>query len=172
LADQELDQISTDARQLFAQYAEQVKSDAGDIELNTDSLRAYLENSEIVARWAKFIEGLGVAIGGIGMISRDVEIAMKVGLSTIRQVDAVLRTAHDWGEPYLRDFFRNTFGEPIPKGCSMDRNGVVTIFLIGSFLDVLTDEVLERQFGWGKPERATRPARQYNLKATRHAESA
>ncbi|MER2541567.1 MAG: hypothetical protein ABTQ26_20175 [Azonexus sp.] len=172
LADQELDQISLDARNLFAQYAAQVKSDDGDIELNTDSLRAYLENSVVVSRWAKFIEGLGVTIGGIGMISRDVEIAMKVGLSTIREVDAILRAAHDWGEPYLRDFFKNTFGEPTPKGCSLDRNGVITIFLIGSFLDVLTDEVLERQFGWGLPERATRPARQYNPRANRHATSA
>lgn len=166
LADQELDQISADARTLFAQYAEQVKSDAGDIELNTDSLKAYLENSEEVARWAKYIESLGVNIGGIGMISRDVEMARTVGLSTIREIDTVIRTANDWGEPYLRDFFRNTFGEPAPKGCSMDRNGVVTIFLIGSFLDVLTDEVLDHQFGWGLPERATKPARKHNPRAT------
>lgn len=172
LADQELDQISFDARKLFAQYAEQVKSDAGNIELNTDSLRAYLENSDVVERWAKFIKSLGVTIGGIGMISRDVEISMKVGLSTISEVDAVIRAASGWGEPYLREFFKNTFGDPIPKGCSMDRNGVVTIFLIGSFLDVLTDEVLEHQFGWGLPERATRPARRFNPTATSHTTSA
>jgi putative GTP pyrophosphokinase len=169
LADQELDHISADARSLFAQYAEQVQSDREDIELNTDSLKAYLENSETVANWANFIEKLGVDIGSIGMISRDVEMARMAGLSTIGEVDRVLKTAQEWGEPYLRDFFRNTFGEQIQKGCSMDRNGVVTIFLIGSFLEIFTEEVLESRLGWGKPRRAIVPARQHNPQATHNA---
>lgn len=168
LADQELNQISFSARELFTQYEEQVKSEIAEIELNSDSLRAYLENSKIVEHWAKYIEGLGVRINGVGAISRDVEISKKVGLSTIKEVDSVIRAAQDWGKPYLRDFFKNTFGEPVPEGCSMDRNGVVTMFLIGTFLEVLTDEVLESQFGFGMPQRATAPARQHNPKAMRH----
>lgn len=170
LADQELDQISAEARMLFAQYSEQVQSDMEDVDLNTDSLKAYLENSQTVAYWTKFIDGLGVEVGGVGDISRDIQMARMAGLSTIGEVDKVMRTAKEWGEPYLRDFFRATFGEPVPKGrCSMVKNGVVSIFLIGSFLDVFTEEVLEGQLGWGLPQRALVPAHQYNPRVTHNA---
>jgi len=165
LADQELNAISSDASTLFSQYKVQVQSAKEDIELNVDSLKAYVENSETVAHWAKYMEGLGVEVGRIasGPISRDIEMARMAGLSTIREVEDMISVASSWGEPYLRDFFHNTFGNPIPKGrCYMERNGVVTIFLIGSFVDVFSDNILDRQFGWGDPERATKPARKHN----------
>lgn len=170
LADQELDQISEDARKIFAQYAKQVQTSTGeDIEINSDSLKAYLEKSETVAYWAEYIESIGVEVGGIGMVSRDGEMARMVQLSTIGDVDKVLENAKSWGEPYLRDFFINTFGDRIQKGkCSIDRNGVLTIFLIGTFLEVFTAKVLAEQLGWGLPERALEPARKYNPHAKRN----
>jgi putative GTP pyrophosphokinase len=166
LADEELDQISTDVRMLVAKYAEQVQSDDSDIEINVDSLKAYLENSETVTEWASYIESLGVEIGTIGMLSRDVEMARIAGLSTIREIDDLLKTAFSWGKPYLQAFYHNTFGAIIPKGrCSSDRNGILTVFLIANFLEVFTDNVLDLQLGFGLPERATVPARLYNPNA-------
>ena len=164
LADEELNQIGADARALSAKYSEQVNITPGDVELNVDSLKAYLEKSPTVAHWTKFIEQLGVAIGPIGMISRDVQMAKAAGLTRIGELDALLNTARKWGEPYLRDFFQNTFGIPDPKRNSMDRNGVITLFLIGEFQSAFTNEILDRKFGWGKPERATVPARKHNPK--------
>lgn len=164
LADEELNQIGADAKTLSARYSEQVNVTPGDVELNVDSLRAYLEKSQTVAHWTKFIEQLGVAIGPIGMISRDVQMAMAAGLSRIGEVDALLNAARKWGEPYLREFFQNTFGTSNPQRNSMDRNGVITLFLIGEFQNVFTNEILDSRFGWGKPERATVPARKYNPK--------
>lgn len=166
LADEELNQIGTDAKALFANYSEQVRIDPKDVELNVDSLKAYLEKSPSVEYWLEFIQRLGVAVGAIGMISRDVTMAKSAGLTTIGQIDGLLNGARSWGESYLRDFFHNTFGNPVPPiGCSMDRNGVVTLFLIGEFQSIFDNETLDNEFGWGKPERATVPARKYNLKS-------
>lgn len=163
LADQELDQISEDVAKLTEQYKEQVKAEAGGIELNVDSLRAYLENSNIISYWAKFIKQLGVGIGSIGMISRDVEMADFVGIKTIGEINAMLEEAKSWGENYLREFYISTFDNPVPKGkCSTDLNGIFTIFLIGTYPDKFTDGLLDGKFGFGKPERATVPAKRYN----------
>jgi hypothetical protein len=69
------------------------------------------------------------------------------------------------GRAYLRYFILNSFDKPInPIRHSMDRNGIVTLFLIGNNLEIFADEVLEKEFGWGMPKRATIPARKYNPK--------
>ncbi len=165
LADEELNHITDEAQGLFEQYKEQIESDQPSIELNLDSLKAYLEASEVVQEWADFIESFGVTVTSIGWISRDVEMDRRANIATVNEIDKLLKQSRAWGREYLREFLINTFGDPIPSNHgSMDRNGIVPIFLIGNFLEIFTDEILDKEFGWGLPERASIPAKKYNPK--------
>jgi putative GTP pyrophosphokinase len=163
LADQELDSIVTESLALFEQYKTQVESDKPNIELNLDSLRAYLQTSNVVQGWADFVESLGVAVRHIGFISRDIDMLRRVGINSINELNQLLEDSKGWGQAYLEEFYRNTWGEPIPEGkCASDRNGIVTLLLIGNFPNVFTNKVLAGEFRFGGPERATVPARKHN----------
>ncbi len=162
LADEELQAISTDAIRLFEQYKQQVRSEAPNIELNVDSLRAYLESSETVQWWKDYIASLGVPIFSIGYISRDVDMARRVGITTVNALDEMLQRSRGWGEHFLREFYVNTFGQLPVTGGSSDINAVVTLLIIGAYPDVFTDALLTEELGFGDPQRATVPARMHN----------
>nr|WP_286191017.1 hypothetical protein [Synechococcus sp. FACHB-909] len=164
LADEELDSIAAGAGELLAQYRQQISSNATDIELNLESIRAYLEESVQVSYWADLIRSWGVEVNPPGMIARDLEMAREVGIKTVAELDDLILCSKSWGEPYLHDYYKNTFGKLPPSGCSSDVNGIVTLFLIGNYLEVFTDEELPSRWGWGEPQRATVPAKQYNPK--------
>lgn len=167
VADIELDRYISSAQSLLEDYKDRLFEEGESLELNVDSLRAFLEEDPVVEHWANHIQSLGVRVGGIGNISRDVEIARRVGIGNIGEIRHLLEKSCTWGEEYLSQFFMNTWGDPLPSdGISIDRNGIVTLFLIGSYLEDLTDKVLDREFGWGRPERATVPARNLNPKYT------
>ncbi|MBW2643162.1 MAG: RelA/SpoT domain-containing protein [Deltaproteobacteria bacterium] len=161
LADDELDAIVLDSMKLYTEYQEQMKKSTTGIDLNVDSLKAYLESSEKISYWSKFIEQLGVRINRPGMVSRDVVMANRAGLSTIDDIDNLVDPKTDGAEKYLHEFYKNTFGSPDPKKHSTDINGIVTLFLIGKYQNIFTNEILDKKFGWGKPERATVPAKKY-----------
>jgi ppGpp synthetase/RelA/SpoT-type nucleotidyltranferase len=167
LADDELNNIVRDGEQLFKQYKDKIAVNKSDIEINVDSLKAYLETSKNVTDWASYIESLGIRIGSIGMISRDVKMAAKAGITSIAAIELLLEQSKDWGKSYLNEFYKSTFGKPAPSKHSTDKNGIVTLLLIGNFPEIFTDEVLEKEFGFGMPERATSPARKFNPRITR-----
>ncbi|WP_413363445.1 GTP pyrophosphokinase family protein [Lysinibacillus sp. 3P01SB] len=163
LADEELNSLILKTEDLSIEYKHQISSD-GITELNLDSLKVYLEESRVVNEWANFIESLNVKIGPIGMISRDVEMCIKVGINTINELNELLEKSFGWGEEYLKDFYEHTFGKIVPKGCSTDRNGIITLLLIANFPEVFTDEVLDSELGFGNPKSATIPAMKFNPK--------
>jgi ppGpp synthetase/RelA/SpoT-type nucleotidyltranferase len=163
LADQELNSIVAESLALFEQYKAQVESNEPDIELNLDSLRAYLRTSNVVQDWADFIESLGVTVHHSDFVSRDIDMLRRVGINSINELNRLLEDSKEWGQSYLKEFYRNTWGEPIPEGkCASDRNAIVTLLLIGNFPDVFTNKVLVGEFRFGRPERATVPARKHN----------
>jgi hypothetical protein len=162
LADEELDRITSDARDLLEHYKEQVKVEEPDIELNVDSLRAYLETSGLVEWWAEYINSLGPEVTNIiGAVSRDVDMANRVGISTVNEIDNLLEESKGWGQEYLKQFYDRTLGL-YGSDVFVDLNGIVTLLLIGNFPDVFTNDVLDKQLGFGQPWRATEPARKYN----------
>jgi putative GTP pyrophosphokinase len=161
LADEELDSIAKDSLSLYKSYESKIISDDNNIELNVDSLKAYLEKSESVHFWSKYISDLGVRVGRPGAVSRDVEMAKAAGLISINDIEHLIDPNTPDAEKYLKEFFVNTFGTSNPEIHSMDINGLVTLFLIAKYPKVFTDEVLDKKYGWGKPERATIPARKY-----------
>ncbi len=162
LADDELNTIAKDGELLFKQYKDKIAVNKSEIEINVDSLKAYLETSKTVTEWATYVESLGVRIGSIGAISRDVRMVIKAGINSIATIDRLLEQSKDWGKSYLDEFFKNSFGKPDPSKNSLDKNGILTLLLIGNFPEIFTDEVLNNVFGFGKPERATVPARKFN----------
>jgi hypothetical protein len=134
------------------------------IEINVDSLKAYLETSNAIREWAEHIEEVGVRAGGVGgAISRDVQMARMAGLSTIADINRLVREALSWGKPYVAEFFYNSWGNPLPpkSSISMDINGIIELVLIANFPDIFTEEVLERDLGYGQAHRATIPAKKY-----------
>ena len=162
LADKELDEIIIESKNISDQYKHSLETKEQNIELNVDSLRPYLESSKIIENYANFIKSLNIKIGPIGTISRDVEMAKKININTINDLDELLNNSNSWARDYFREFYNNTWRIPAPKGCSVDLNGISTLLLIGNYPDVFTEEVLEKEFGFGKPERATIPARKIN----------
>lgn len=164
LADQELNSVSSDAKTLFESYKNQISiNKSAPIELNYESIRAYLTSSEEVAYWAEIIKSFGQEISPPGFISRDLEMAREVGIFDIESLDLMLSSSRGWGEGYLKEFYRNSYGSFPTKG-STDLNGVVTLFLIGNYLETFTDDELNGRWGFGQPERATKPARIMNPK--------
>jgi putative GTP pyrophosphokinase len=161
LADDELDAIVLDSKKLYSEYQEQIQKSTTGIDLNIDSLKAYLESSDRVAYWSNFIEQLGVKINRPGAVSRDVVMATRAGLSTIDDIDSLIDPNTEGAKEYLQEFFRKTFESPNPKKHSVDVNGIVTLFLIAKFQNIFKNETLDKEFGWGKPERATVPAKKY-----------
>ena len=162
LADKELDEIIIESKHISDQYKHSLETNVQNIELNVDSLRAYLESSKIIENYTNFIKSLNIEIGPIGFISRDVEMAKRININTINDLDELLNRSASWAKDYLREFYNNTWPTQVIKGCSMDLNGIITILLIGNYPDVFTEEVLDKEFGFGKPERATIPARKIN----------
>jgi putative GTP pyrophosphokinase len=45
---------------------------------------------------------------------------------------------------------------------SINLNGIITMLLIGNYPEIFTDDMLDKEFGFGRPERATIPAKRYN----------
>jgi len=159
IADDELDDIVKKGEAIFERYKNRIKEKDRYIELNVDSLRAYIETSNNIREWAKFIESLGVRVGPVGAISRDVKMAKLAGINSIADLDIMLEKSKKWGHKYLKEFYERTFGKPDPTKHSSDINGIITLFLIANFPDIFTDEILKKEFGFGMPERATIPAK-------------
>lgn len=166
LADRELDDILTESARLIAEAKADLDAQDLELPLNVPNLVAYLESSSMVQRWVETIEGLGVAVGPIGAVDRDVMMAREAGLGTVAEVDAVLRAAGGWGDDFLAKFFENDRRNLVQVMGSVpdrmtDRNGTVTLFLIATFPDLFTKAELEGRWGWGAAWRAieARPSR-------------
>jgi putative GTP pyrophosphokinase len=154
LADDELEAISREGNQLRVEYTHQFRHRELDVELNVDSLRTYIEEAPETQSLARFIESLGVTITPVGLISRDVAMARRAGIKSIADIAKMIADGQVWVRDFLADYYRTAHGEAISQGrLSTDMNGVVTMALIASFPAVFTPEVMEKEFGWGFPER-------------------
>lgn len=150
LADEQFDIIEKNRQELIDSYSEQLKTQTEDIAINVDSLRTYLNDSETVKYWTSYIKSLGVKIGSFGALPRAVKMSYKAGISNLNELDELLNRSKGWGETFLRQYYETAHSEAISqKRLSMDRNGVVTLFLIANFPLVFTVDYLEMELGWG-----------------------
>ncbi len=137
-----------------------------DNELSVNCLRKYLNESQTVEYWINIIKSLGVEIGpmGMNMIPRDIEMLKLTDINTIEDLNKLLENSKGWGEKFLDEMYNNIWGEGVSKGCSTDRHGIITYFLIANYPDIFTNKVLDEDFGYGLPQRTTEPAKKYNPK--------
>jgi len=152
LADEELDQLSREIIGTIREYKEKLQTGNARIELNVDSLRAYVQTSPEVAYWNQYLrENTKQRVETWGDLSRDVRLAQFLGLKTIDDIDSMFRTARGWGEDFFRRFYAVFYER---HNTSPDRvttvvNGVVTMLMIASHAEAFTSEGLERDFGFG-----------------------
>lgn len=158
LADQEIAEISSTTARLKDEYKGQIGKGTQEVELNADSLRVYLETSELVRYYAAFIESLGVRVGPLGDMSRTVRMAQMVGIHTISGINRVLELSKPWADAFFHDSLRNTFGcERTPDRCMLDTHGIVTTLLIAAYGSVFEDTTLTRDLSFFEPERLLCP---------------
>lgn len=157
--DKQISGLLNQARTLRSAYKEQVIAETLNIEINIDSLTAYLNNSDIVREWIKFIEGLGVKVDSSDATSRAVALALFVDMHTVADVDNLVRQSWPWTQNVLTEYM-----EP---GSYMNRGGILDYLLVANFPDRFTPADMNLNWGWGAAERILNPAMKYNPKYQR-----
>lgn len=173
VADREIQSLVVEASGIVNGSRADIQTDAAAVPIEVESLTAYLQSSPTIQALKDIVGRIGVKVGGIGLISRDVEMLRRADVLTVADLDRLLREALPWAEDYLRLFYQNTLrshGIEEPSADDLGRmttdvNGLVPLFLIASFPYVFSADVLESQFAWGRPERALDAAAQVRARA-------
>jgi putative GTP pyrophosphokinase len=149
LADEELDQLVDGIAEKVASYKASI--DVGDtrIELNIDSLRAYVETADEVRYWIEYIKNVvGTDVSGWEDISKDIRIAEFCGLKTIEEIKRVMLAARGWGESFLKEY-EEKLAERYKSMTPYTLSGVVSLLIIAANAEKFTDDILQDDFGYG-----------------------
>lgn len=156
LGDDELERFAFEVSKQIEQYQETLGRGDQVIEVNVDSLKAYIEASSEVQYWNDFMRtdreiGHQVNSNDWGDLSRDVRIAHFLGLKYIKNIDSTLKGARGWGEIFFRRFFVDFFAmyHVRPRVVTTVVNGVVTLLMLASNAEKLDEEKLSKDFGFG-----------------------
>lgn len=154
LADEELAQLITERISQTNQYRQELNEGNIEIEINVDSLKAYIQDSSEPKYWRQYIrENLGIHISenDWGDLSRDVKLTHFFGLNTIDEVDHLLINAHDWGEQFFLDYFKNFFEREnvTSDKVTLVTNGSTTLLMIASNAERISQQIMKTEFGWG-----------------------
>ena len=84
-------------------------------------------------------------------MSRDVKLTHFFGLNTIDEVDHLLINAHDWGEQFFLDYFKNFFERDnvTSDKVTLVTNGSTTLLMIASNAERISQQIMKTEFGWG-----------------------
>ncbi len=152
LADEELDVFAKEVQTTIASYKDKLAQGNQSIELNVDSLRVYVETSDEVAYWNDYVRTqIGQRVESWSDLSRDVRLAKHVGISTIEQLGLLIRSAKGWGEEFLKRYYTRYFAEnkTAPgKGFTVVHGSVLQLVIAANY-QVLSPEILNKQFGYG-----------------------
>lgn len=96
------------------------------------------------------------------MVYKDLEMLKKVGIDSLNELNSLLENSKGGGEKYFDAHYKLICGDESREKWSTDRSGIISSLLIANFPHILTDDVLEKEFGHGSPENATVPAELYN----------
>jgi GTP pyrophosphokinase len=98
LADEELDQLVEDIEEKIADYKASLNKGNAQIELNVDSLRAYMESAREFKYWVDYLrKDLGLPLDKWGDISKTIRITTICKLNTIDDIRRVITSAQSWG---------------------------------------------------------------------------
>lgn len=163
LGDEQLEQFGIEAGGILETYQASLQKGSLRIEINVDSLRAYVETSAEVKYWNDFLRtdpeiGHRVSVDDWGDLSRDVRLAKFFGLTHIQDIDSVLKAARGWGEVFFKRFYLDkvTMHGNAPQGVSTVVNGTIGYLILASNADKLDANTLSLRFGYGDPRYAQR----------------
>lgn len=170
MADEELERLIQDRGNENAKYRSELDQGNAQIEINVDSLRAYIQNSIELRYWFNFLRHeveVKIDENDWGDLSRDVRLARYFRLELIADIDHLLASAHGWGEQFLAEYFRGEAEELgiTPQEIYVVINGPITILMIASYAERITRQVLEEEFGWGDADALLRDALAYKSSA-------
>ena len=152
IADAELDELDRAFASVVEEYRASLAHGNAQLELNVDSLRAYVESSPEVAKWNQYLrDATGQRVESWGDLSRGIRIANDLGMGTIEDIDRLLREAHGWGERFLEEYFREFFrrGNVTPDRVTTVVDGIITFLMLAAAAETLTAESLQTQYGFG-----------------------
>ena len=151
LADVELDQLLKEAAEVRAHYATEAREKPSSLPIDLDSLRVYIDSSEEVAYWDRFWNSIpNTRTEAPSWGERDVLMPLSCGLRSLGDYDRLLRDSRGWSEEYVRETLLSIRGSPTTH-LSTTKNGILMYLLIGNYPDVLTADVLQSRYGFGRP---------------------
>jgi ppGpp synthetase/RelA/SpoT-type nucleotidyltranferase len=150
-ADLELEQFAKEVEKLLETYKYEVSEGNIAIELNVDSLRAYLETSPNLKYWTGFIEKrLNIWIEQTSApLSEVIDTAEACGVTSLDQIDRVLQEAKGWGEAFFTRYLPNLFQRYFPEQGdfkSYTSLGVIEDLLVASYAERFTQDSLPEAF--------------------------
>ena len=154
LADEELERIVLDRQKQIAKYARKFEKENTKVEINVDSLKSYIQTAAEPKYWAKLLRektGQWILENDWGDLSRDIRLAKKFHLDSIEDIDNLLKKAHDWGELFFVNYFREHFKRTnTPPALTYTViNGPVTMLMIAANIENIDEDTLRDDFGWG-----------------------
>lgn len=154
LADQEFADITEQAGRLQAEYKEGVRSAYLEVELNADSLTAYLDASDVAAWWVKQLTLAEYLFESRPTNSfHEIEMARRAGLRTLDDLNDFLTSAQAWGGAFLRGYKQVLAARSVDARPIASWSSLLFALLIAGYPDVFTSGVLEREL---EIENATR----------------
>jgi hypothetical protein len=136
LADDQFSDLSIRSEELVKQYIKDVGIGAYDIELNLASMDAYLESSKQHLKWMRITEEVGFRKpehfnpeAEERARSRLLKILQISGITTIREFNAMLDDADNWGKDVLGKVCKASSKKGfVPFAVSHDALTILTVF--------------------------------------------
>jgi ppGpp synthetase/RelA/SpoT-type nucleotidyltranferase len=149
LADEELDRLIEDRNLQTEQYETELQQGNFQIEINADSLRSYVLNSSEPKYWEQYLrDELHILVNENEDFSlqNDIQAAQLFGLSTINDIDNLLKNARGWGEKFFSLYF-NDYMKRYDKSYDVpvtSKNGPVSYLITASNVEKLSNEIEKR----------------------------
>jgi ppGpp synthetase/RelA/SpoT-type nucleotidyltranferase len=150
LSDAEIESLSKSFEAQIKIYKEMLKRGDAAIELNVDSLRAFVDSTKEAKYWIRRARDItGRPIDGWGNLSADVRIAEYCKLKTTRDIQKVIKDAHGWGEKFISNYFELEKSQ-YARARRMDpsKNGIISGLIVARYAERFTDQLLENEFGF------------------------
>jgi ppGpp synthetase/RelA/SpoT-type nucleotidyltranferase len=150
LGDQEIDLLVEHVQEKTTYYKAKLNHGDRDIEINEDSLKAFIETTEEAREWVNRGGRIsGQQISTWNNLSTTVKLAEYCGLKSLEEIKRILVNARLWGERFLGEVFNDLARRYHYKTEMMEisQNGLVQALIIGSMAERLPAKTLEREIG-------------------------
>ncbi len=153
MADEELNSLIKNIQILQENYKNQLNNENLDIEINVDALKAYIQTSDEMKFWFKVSRvniGINIYEDDWSNLSKTIEVLQFFNYKSIKEIDTTLKSAHNWGETFLRDYLIYTwrFQNKTLDQISAVATFVVLLLTVGSNAEKIVQNKLRGQDPW------------------------